>query len=52
MQEQIATVRGALPEGAAASSTEQAVEVAGRHGAAGWGAVLGFLFALWGASRG
>jgi membrane protein len=52
MQERIATFSSALPEGAASIVTDQAVSVSETGGGAGWGAVLGFLFALWGASKG
>jgi membrane protein len=52
VQERMATFAGALPEEAAGIVTEQAVSVAEAGSAAGWGAVLGFLLALWGASKG
>jgi membrane protein len=52
MQERIATFTSALPDEAASIVTEQAVSVSETGSGAGWGAVLGFLFALWGASKG
>jgi membrane protein len=52
MQAQIATFTEALPEGAAGIVTGQAQQVADSDSAAGWGAALGFLLALWGASKG
>jgi membrane protein len=52
VQERMATFAGALPEEAAGIVTEQAVSVAEAGSGAGWGAVLGFLLALWGASKG
>lgn len=52
MQEQIAQLGAALPENAAAIIEQQAMEVAGGTAAAGWGALFGFLFAMWGAARG
>jgi membrane protein len=52
MEERISTYAAALPEGAADIITEQAVAVAEAGGGAGWGAILGFALALWGASKG
>jgi membrane protein len=52
MQEQISTYTEALPQGAAEIVNRQAREVAGSDSAAGWGAILGFLLALWGAAKG
>lgn len=52
MQAQIAQLTDALPEDAAAIIEDQAMQVAGAGAAAGWGAIGGFLFALWGAARG
>ncbi len=52
MEERISTFASALPEGASEIVTEQAVSVAQTDGGAGWGAILGFLFALWGAAKG
>jgi membrane protein len=52
MEERIATYAAALPDGAARIITDQAVAVAEAGGGAGWGAALGFLLALWGASKG
>jgi membrane protein len=52
MQERIAGFSAALPEGAASIVTDQAVSVSETGSGAGWGAVFGFLLALWGASKG
>jgi membrane protein len=52
VQERMAAFAGALPEEAAGIVTDQAVSVAAAGSGAGWGAVLGFLLALWGASKG
>jgi membrane protein len=52
MEERIAAYAAALPEGAADIITDQAVGVAEAGGGAGWGAALGFVLALWGASKG
>jgi membrane protein len=52
MQAQIAQLSAALPEDAAAIIEGQAMQVASGSSAAGWGALVGFLLALWGAARG
>jgi len=52
MQEQIATYTEALPSGAAEIVNRQARQVASSDSAAGWGAALGFLLAIWGAAKG
>jgi membrane protein len=52
VQEQLSTYTSALPEGAAEIVNDQATQVAESDSAAGWGAVLGFALALWGASKG
>ncbi len=52
MQEQVAEYTSALPSGAAEIIDGQARQVAESNSAAGWGAALGFLLALWGASKG
>ena len=52
MEARISDYAAALPEGAADIITEQAVSVAAAGGGAGWGAALGFVLALWGASKG
>jgi len=52
MQEQVAEFTSALPSGAAEIIDRQARQVAESDSAAGWGAALGFLLALWGASKG
>jgi membrane protein len=52
VQERLASFAGVLPEEAASIVTDQAVSVAEAGSGAGWGAVLGFLLALWGASKG
>jgi membrane protein len=52
VQERVASFAGALPDEAAGIVTEQAVGVADAGSGAGWGAALGFLLALWGASKG
>jgi membrane protein len=52
VQEQLSTYTSALPEGAAEIVNDQATQVAESDSAAGWGAVLGFVLALWGASKG
>jgi membrane protein len=52
VQDRMAAFAGVLPEEAAGIVTDQAVSVAEAGGAVGWGAVLGFLLALWGASKG
>jgi membrane protein len=52
MQEQVSTYTEALPPEAAEIVNRQAEQVASSDSAAGWGAALGFLLALWGASKG
>jgi membrane protein len=52
VQEQLSTYTSALPEGAAEIVNDQATQVAESDSAAGWGAILGFALALWGASKG
>lgn len=52
VQEQLSALTGVLPEDASAIVADQAVSVAQAGSGAGWGAVLGFLLAVWGASKG
>jgi membrane protein len=52
VQEQLSSLAGVLPDEASGIVTEQAVSVAEAGSGAGWGAVLGLLLAIWGASKG